>query len=102
MLTNRRCSSAIGVFLEKEFLVERTNTSKIKLDEVRSVEEPTQSSKSIKSDLIRSNPKPIVETSIRRSGRVPHQLDVGAQSRLLSQTLGAAKLATNRSGDFWT
>ena len=35
----------------------------------------TQSSKPIESDLIRSNPEPIVETSLRRFGRVPHQSD---------------------------
>ena len=35
----------------------------------------TQFSKSIKLDLIRSNPKAIVETSLRRSGRVSHQSD---------------------------
>ena len=65
----------MAVFLKKEFLGEGTNTSKIELDEVWSVKELTQSSKSIKSDLIRSNLKSIVETSLRRSDRVPHQLD---------------------------
>ena len=44
-----------AVFLEKKLLDEGTNASKIKLDEVRSIKEPTQSSKSIESDLIRSN-----------------------------------------------
>ena len=63
------------VFLEKEFLGEGTNASKIELDEVRSVEEPTQSSKPIESDLIRSNLEPIIEISLRRSGRVLHQSD---------------------------
>ena len=64
-----------AVFLKKKFLDEGTNASKIELDEVRSVEESTQSSKPIESDLIRSNLKPIVETSLRRSDRVPHQPD---------------------------
>ena len=63
------------IFLEKKFLGEGTNTSKIELNEVRSVEEQTQSSKIIESDLIRSNLKPIVETSLRRFDRVPHQSD---------------------------
>ena len=60
------------VFLEKEFLGEGTNTSKIELDEVRLVEKPTQSNKPIELDLIRSNSKLIVEISLRRSGRVSH------------------------------
>ena len=63
------------VFLEKKNFSERTNTIKIELDEVRSVEELTQSSKSIESDLIRSNPKPIIEISLRKFGRVPCQSD---------------------------
>ena len=63
------------IFLEKEFLSEGTNASKIELVEVRSVEEPIESSKPIKSDLIRSNSEPIIEISLRRSGRVPHQSD---------------------------
>ena len=58
-----------AVFLEKEFLGGGTNASNIELDEVRSVEELTQSSKLIESDLIRSNPKSIIETSLRRSDR---------------------------------
>ena len=58
------------VFLKKKFLGEETNTSKIELDEVRSVEDPTQFSKPIELDLIRSNSKPVVEISLRRSGRV--------------------------------
>ena len=62
-----------AIFLEKEFFGEETNASKIKLDEVRLIEELIQSSKIIESDLIRSNSKPIVETSLRRSDRVPHQ-----------------------------
>ena len=41
-----------AVFLEKEFLAEGTNASKIELDEVRSVEELTQSNKPIELDLI--------------------------------------------------
>ena len=58
------------VFQEKEFLKKETNTSKIELDEVRSVEESIQSSKLIESDLIRSNLKSIVEISLWRFGRV--------------------------------
>ena len=64
-----------AVLLEKKFLGEGTNTSKIELDEVLSVEEPTQSSKSIELNLIRSNSKSIVEIFLRRSDRVLHQLD---------------------------
>ena len=63
------------VFLKKKFLGEGTNASKIELDEVRSVEEPTQSSKPIESDLIRSNLEHIVEIFLRRSDRVPCQSD---------------------------
>ena len=63
------------VFLEKKFLSEGTNASKIELDEVRSVEEPTQISKNIESNLIRSNLEPIVEVPLRRSDRVSHQPD---------------------------
>ena len=62
-----------AIFLEKKFLGERINVSKIELDEVRSVEEPTQSSKSIESDLIRSNSESIIETSLRKFNRVPRQ-----------------------------
>ena len=64
-----------AVFLEKKFIEEKTNASKIKLDKIRLVEEPTQSSKLIESNLIRSNLKPIVETSLRRFGRVLRQPD---------------------------
>ena len=64
-----------AIFLEKEFLGEETNALKIELDKIRSVEESTQSSKPTESNLIRSNLKPIVETSLRRSGRVPYQSD---------------------------
>ena len=63
-----------AVFLEKEFLREGTHASMIELEEVRSIEESTQSSKLIELDLIRSNSKPIVETSLRKFDRVPHQL----------------------------
>ena len=62
-----------AIFLEKEFLDEGTNASKIELDKVQLVDELTQSN--IESDLIRSNSKSIIETSLKRSGRVPHQLD---------------------------
>ena len=64
-----------AVFLEKKFFREETNASKIELDEVRSVEEPIQSSKSIKSDLTRSNSKSVVEISLRSFDRVPYQSD---------------------------
>ena len=39
------------------------------------MEEPTQSSKPIESDLIKSNLELIIEISLRRFGRVSHQLD---------------------------
>ena len=39
------------------------------------VEKSTQSSKPIELDLIRSNLEPVVEISLRSSGRVPCQLD---------------------------
>ena len=42
-----------AVFLENNFLGEGANTSKMELDEVRSVEELLQSSKSIELDLIK-------------------------------------------------
>ena len=63
------------IFLEKEFLGEGTVAAKIELDEVRSIKKSTQSSKPINLDLNRSNLKLIIETSLRRSGRVPHQPD---------------------------
>ena len=63
------------VFLEKKILGEETNASKIELDEVRLVEESIQSSKPIESDLIKSNLELIIEISLRRFGRVSHQLD---------------------------
>ena len=63
------------VFLEKEFLSEGTDASKIELDEVQLVEEPTQINKNIKSDLIRLNLKFIIEVLLRRFGRVPCQPD---------------------------
>ena len=59
-----------AIFLEKEFLSEGTIASKIELNEVQSIEEPTQSSKLIESDLTRSNLEPIVEISLKRSDRV--------------------------------
>ena len=62
-------------FLENEFVGEGTNTSKIELDEVQSVEESIQSSRSIELNLIRLNLESIVEISLRRSSRVPHQPD---------------------------
>ena len=62
-------------FLEKEFFSEGTDATKVELDKVRLVEELTQIIVSIESNLIRSNPKSIVEASLRRSSRVPCQLD---------------------------
>ena len=62
-----------AVLLEKKFFSEGTDVSKVKLDEVQSVEEPTQTSENIKSDLIRSNSDPIVKAPLRRSDRVPYQ-----------------------------
>ena len=61
-------------FLKKKFLSEGISASKIKLDEVRQVEESTPMIES-ESNLIRSNSKPNEQTSLRRSGRVPHQPD---------------------------
>ena len=58
-----------AVFLEKEFLRERANAYKIKLDEVQEVEGRTY----IELDLIgESNLEPI-RTSLRRSDRIPRQ-----------------------------
>ena len=62
-------------FLEKKFFVEGTNATKIELDEVRQVEELTQTNENTESNLIRSNLKPITEAFLRRSGRVLYQLD---------------------------
>ena len=61
-------------FLEKEFLSEGISASKIELDEVRQVEESTLMIES-ESNLMRSNLEPNEQTSLRRSGRVPRQLD---------------------------
>ena len=58
--------------MENEFLIEGTSASKVKLDEVRQIEELTPVTKS-EQDLIRSNSKPNIEPSLRRSSRVPHQ-----------------------------
>ena len=60
---------------KKEFFGERTDAIKAELDEVRQVEEPTRISKNIESDLIRSTPESFVEAPLRRSNRVPYQLD---------------------------
>ena len=60
-----------AIFLEKEFLNEGTIASKIELNEVQQQEEHVHTQTTIESDLIRSNPEPIVQPS-RRSGRVPH------------------------------
>ena len=63
-----------AIFLKKEFLGEGTVASKVELDEVRQVEKSTQVAEP-ESDLIRSDPEPIVQAPIRRSGRVPCQPD---------------------------
>ena len=60
--------------MKKEFLGEGTEATKIELNEVQEVEELSHSKDTIESDLIRSNPEPI-EVPLRRSDRVPHQLD---------------------------
>ena len=61
-----------AIFLKKEFLGEGTVASKVKLEEVRQVQKPTQVAEP-ESDLVRSDPEPIVPAPLRRSGRVPHQ-----------------------------
>ena len=59
------------IFLEKEFFAEETNVTKIKLSKVCEV----KISINIKLDLIgESNPE-LVEMSLKRSDRVPHQSD---------------------------
>ena len=60
-----------AIFLEKEFLGEGTIASKIELSEVQLVEEPACSKDVIEPAVIKSHP----ESSLRRSGRVLHQLD---------------------------
>lgn len=66
-LINKRYTA---IFLEKEFLGKGTNTTKIELDEVRMIEELTQSNSLTKPDLIRkSNPEPVIDVSLRRSDR---------------------------------
>ena len=62
------------IFLEKEFLGEGTVASKVELDEVRQEEKLTQVAEP-ELNLIRSDPEPIVQASLRRSGRVPRQPD---------------------------
>ena len=53
-----------AIFLEKEFLDEGTVASKVELDEVRQVEKLTQVAEP-ESDLIRSDPEPIVQAPLR-------------------------------------
>ena len=60
-------------FLKKEYLTESAKANVV-LNEVRQEEVPLHSKIAIESALIRSNLEPI-EESLRRSGRVPHQLD---------------------------
>ena len=62
-------------FLEREFLGEGIVAAKVELNEVQEVEDLTQSTDHTKSDLIRSNPEPNIEAPLRRSGRVPYQVD---------------------------
>ena len=59
------------IFLEKEFLKERTNITKIERNEFYEVEIPTH----IESDLIEDSNSEPVEVPLRRSDRVPHQSD---------------------------
>ena len=49
-------------FLKKEFLSEGISASKVELDKVRQVKEPTSVIES-ESKLIRSNPEPNIQTS---------------------------------------
>ena len=58
-----------AIFLEKKFLREGTIASKIKLDEVQLVEEPTHSKDIIELAMIESH----LEPTIRRFDRVLHQ-----------------------------
>ena len=60
--------------MKKKFLSEEISASKVELDEVRQVEEPTLVTKS-KLDLTRSNLEPNIQTLLRQSSRVPCQLD---------------------------
>ena len=64
-----------AIFLDKEFLGKGTVASKVELNEVQQVENPTPSNQPIEEELIRSVPEPVVETSLRRSGRVTHHPD---------------------------
>ena len=64
-----------AIFLEKEFLREGTVASKVELNKVQQVENPTPSNQPIEEELIRSVPEPIVETPLRRSDRVTHHPD---------------------------
>ena len=63
------------VFLEREFLKEGIDVTKIELEEVWQVEKLIQTSENTELDLMRSNPEPIIEASLRRSGKVLHQSD---------------------------
>ena len=65
------CINNRMIFLEKEFLREGTNTTKIELSNVCEVAIPAH----IESDLIgESNPES-VEASLKRFDRIPHQLN---------------------------
>ena len=61
-----------AVFLEKKFFRKGINASKVELDEVQQVK-LTQSSETIKLDLIESNLDLVVEAPLRRSDRVSCQ-----------------------------
>ena len=63
-----------AIFLEKEFLGEGTIASKVELDKVQQVEEPTPIAEP-KSDMIRSDLERNVPAPLRRSDRVPRQPD---------------------------
>ena len=60
-----------AIFLEKEFLGEGTVASKIEHGKVQPVEEPACSKDVIELAMIESHP----ELNLRRSDRVPHQLN---------------------------
>ena len=59
------------IFLEREFFGERANACKIELDEVHEVKGLTR----IKINLINESNSELIEASLRRSDRVPHQPD---------------------------
>ena len=62
-----------ATFLEKEYLIGSAKAN-VELNEVRQEEVPLYSETTIELALIGSDPEPI-EEPLRRSSRVPHQLD---------------------------